>query len=34
MFVACVAAIIIITVTTFLAVPLFYSWKETPGDAK
>ena len=34
MFVACVAAIIIITVTTFLAVPLFYSWKETPDKAK
>lgn len=31
MFVACVAAIIIITVTTFLAVPLFYSWKDPPG---
>jgi predicted RND superfamily exporter protein len=33
MFVACVAAIVIITVTTFLAVPLFYDWKETPEDA-
>jgi predicted RND superfamily exporter protein len=29
MFVACVAAIIIITVTTFLAVPLFYKWEKT-----
>jgi hypothetical protein len=28
MFVACVAAIIIITVTTFLAVPLFYKWEK------
>lgn len=28
MFVACVAAIVIITVTTFLAVPLFYKWDE------
>ncbi|MEA3165364.1 MAG: uncharacterized protein QOJ26_208 [Thermoplasmata archaeon] len=28
MFVACVAAIIIITVTTFLAVPLFYRWDD------
>ena len=28
MFVACVAAIVIITVTTFLAVPLFYRWDE------
>ena len=33
MFVACVAAIIIITVTTFLAVPLFYKWDED-GQAK
>ncbi|MEK6976381.1 MAG: MMPL family transporter [Candidatus Thermoplasmatota archaeon] len=30
MFVACVAAIIIITVTTFLAVPLFYKWDKAP----
>ncbi|HLF16144.1 MAG TPA: MMPL family transporter [Candidatus Thermoplasmatota archaeon] len=30
MFVACVAAIVIITVTTFLAVPLFYRWDEEP----
>lgn len=30
MFVACVAAIIIIVVATFLAVPLFYKWDETP----
>ncbi|HUR25486.1 MAG TPA: hypothetical protein VM327_05680, partial [Candidatus Thermoplasmatota archaeon] len=32
MFVACVAAIIIITVTTFLAVPLFYKWDEGPSS--
>lgn len=30
MFVACVAAIIIITVTTFMAVPLFYRWEKAP----
>jgi len=28
MFVACVAAIIIITALTFLAVPLFYRWHD------
>ncbi len=33
MFVACVAAIIIITVTTFLAVPLFYRWDRSGDDA-
>lgn len=33
MFVACVAAIIIITVTTFLAVPLFYKWDRDDGAA-
>jgi predicted RND superfamily exporter protein len=31
MFVACVAAILIIVVTTFLAVPLFYKWDKEPG---
>lgn len=33
MFVACVAAIIIITVTTFLAVPLFYKWDKADDTA-
>jgi predicted RND superfamily exporter protein len=34
MFVACVAAIVIITVTTFLAVPLFYKWKARSDETE
>lgn len=33
MFVACVAAIVIITVTTFLAVPLFYKWDRDEAES-
>ena len=34
MFVACVAAIVIIVVATFLAVPLFYNWDEEPARSR